>query len=40
MQTEKFCASSNAAMEEAATPLPKLEQTPPVTKMYLLRLID
>src|SRR5580765_5723783 len=28
-------ASSNAPIEEAARPLPRLETTPPVTKMYL-----
>src|SRR6185369_167196 len=28
-------ASSKAPIEDAASPLPKLETTPPVTKMYL-----
>src|SRR5262252_5083823 len=28
-------ASSNAPIDEAASPLPRLETTPPVTKMYL-----
>src|SRR5438105_13299950 len=28
-------ASSNAPIEDAARPLPRLETTPPVTKMYL-----
>ena len=32
-------ASSNLPIEAAAMPLPKLETTPPVTKIYLLKFL-
>lgn len=36
MNTLKPEALRSAPMEAVAIPLPKLEQTPPVTKMYLV----